>query len=78
MAMSLLNSLVIALPLGFYLSKTRGMGPDGLFIANFVATATATLNMGAWVATGRWTTARARAMARLQERAAAAGGRTGA
>lgn len=65
MAMSLLNSLLIALPLGFYLAKSRGMGPDGLFIANFVSTATATLAMGAWVATGRWTTARARATARL-------------
>jgi len=74
MVMSLLNSLVLALPLGFYLSMSRGMGPDGLFIANFVATATATVSMGVWVATGRWTTARARAMARMQERAESAAG----
>lgn len=72
MVMSLLNSLLIALPLGFYLSKGRGMGPDGLFIANFVATATATLTMAAWVATGRWTTARTRATARAKARADAA------
>ena len=60
MLLSLGSSLLFALPLGFYLSKTRGMGPDGLFVAQFASTALVTGVTGAWIATGRWTTARAR------------------
>ncbi len=61
MLLSLATSLLVALPLGLYLSKTRGMGPDGLFVAQFASTALVTLVTGLWIATGRWTTARTRA-----------------
>jgi len=71
MAISLANSVLVSLPLGLYLAKSRGLGPDGLFIAQFVSTAIGTLLIGGWVATGRWTTARARAMARAVPRASA-------
>ncbi|MBW2232045.1 MAG: MATE family efflux transporter [Deltaproteobacteria bacterium] len=57
MLISLGNALLISLPLGLYLARTRGMGPDGLFIAQFVSTAIGTVLTGAWVATGRWTRA---------------------
>jgi putative MATE family efflux protein len=62
MVLSIFTSLCVALPLGLYLSKTAGMGPDGLFIAQFVSTLVGTTLTGAWVATGRWTTARERAV----------------
>jgi len=65
MVVSLGNSLFVSLPLGIYLSKTRGMGPDGLFVSQFVSTAIATVLTGAWVATGRWTTARERALKKV-------------
>ena len=64
MVLSLATSLAISLPMGIYLSHGRGMGPDGLFVAQFVGVGLGTLLMGAWVATGRWTTARARAATR--------------
>lgn len=70
MIMSVMTSVVFTLPLGVYLSQTRGLGPDGLFIAQFASTVLSTLSVGAYVATGRWTTARARAMRRLDDRAA--------
>lgn len=55
MALSLINSIVITIPLGFYLTSTLEMGPQGLFIAQFVTTVIGTVTTGAWVATGRWT-----------------------
>jgi putative MATE family efflux protein len=63
MVISLVNAVGFSLPLGLYLATARGMGPDGLFVAQFASTAVGTLTTGAWVATGRWTTARARATA---------------
>jgi putative MATE family efflux protein len=66
MAISIANSVLLSLPLGIYLAKTRGMGPDGLFVAQFISTAIGTVLIGSWVATGRWTTARDRVMARAQ------------
>jgi len=62
MAISLANALLVSLPLGLYLAKTRGMGPDGLFVAQFTSSVIATLATGGWVATGRWTTARDRSL----------------
>jgi Na+-driven multidrug efflux pump len=58
MLISVLNSVLLTLPLGLYLSETQGMGPEGLFIAQFVSTLTGTVLTGGWVATGRWTRAR--------------------
>ena len=55
MAISLASALLIAIPLGLYLSEDRGFGPDGLFIAQFTSTALSTIVNGAYVATGRWT-----------------------
>ncbi len=63
MGVSIVTSVLVSLPLGIYLSKGYGMGPDGLFVAQFVSTALGTLLTGGWVATGRWTSARARALA---------------
>ena len=59
MLISIGNALLITLPLGLYLSQSRGMGPDGLFIAQFVSGTVGTLITGAWLLTGRWTRARA-------------------
>ena len=55
MGMSLASALLVAIPLGLYLSEDYGMGPDGLFIAQFASTALSTVINGAYVATGRWT-----------------------
>lgn len=55
MLISVLNALILTLPLGIYLAHTRAMGPDGLFIAQFASTAIGTLFTGAWLASGRWT-----------------------
>ena len=55
MALSLINSVVITIPLALYLTENRAMGPQGLFIAQFVTTALGTLATGLWLATGRWT-----------------------
>ncbi len=68
MAISIANSVLVALPLGLYLANARGLGPDGVFISQFVSTAIGTVLIGAWVATGRWTTARTRAMSRADLR----------
>ncbi len=57
MVISVLNAIALTLPLGIYLSQTRAMGPEGLFIAQFASTALGTLLTGAWVASGRWTRA---------------------
>lgn len=55
MALSLVNSIGITIPLGVYLTHTLGMGPQGLFIAQFVTTILGTVVTGGWLATGRWT-----------------------
>ena len=57
MLISIGNAVALTLPLGIYLSKSQGMGPDGLFIAQFVSGAVGTLITGAWLLTGRWTRA---------------------
>ncbi|MCS5637086.1 MAG: MATE family efflux transporter [Myxococcota bacterium] len=58
MLLSIATALLLTLPLGLYLSQSRGMGPDGLFIAQFASATVGTLITGAWVLTGRWTRAR--------------------
>ena len=55
MCISLLNSIAVAVPLGLYLTYSRGMGPEGLFVAQFVSAALGTLLTGGWLATGHWT-----------------------
>ena len=55
MVISLVNTLLVTLPLGWYLATRTDAGPTGLFIATFVSAATVTLAMGAWTASGRWT-----------------------
>ena len=57
MLISIGNAVVLTLPLGIYLSRSQGMGPDGLFIAQFVSGAVGPLITGAWLLTGRWTRA---------------------
>ena len=57
MLISVLNAVLLTLPLGIYLSESRGMGPEGLFIAQFASALIGTTLTGAWVLTGRWTNA---------------------
>lgn len=54
MGISLGNSLLVTLPLGYGLAYHTGLGPTGLWISGFASTVTGTLAMGAWLATGRW------------------------
>ena len=42
MLVTLLNAVLLTLPLGIYLAETRNMGPDGLFVAQFISTTTGT------------------------------------
>jgi len=61
MLLSIATALCVSLPVGLWLSAKAGYGPTGIFIAGVIGATVATLTTGAWVATGRWTTARARA-----------------
>lgn len=58
MCISLLTSIAITLPLGIYLTQGRDLGPQGLFIANFISGVLGTLLTGGWLATGHWTRVR--------------------
>lgn len=78
MLISIVSSLGFTLPIGWLLSTRLGMGPDGLFVASFAGAAAGTLGTGAWVATGRWTRARIRALERPSGAAGARAGRGGA
>jgi len=61
MIFSLVNALGLTVPLGVWLSTSRGMGPNGLFLASLIGAVAITLVTGVWVASGRWTRLRARA-----------------
>ncbi len=71
MLISVAGSLGFTLPLGWLLSSHLEMGPDGLFMASFFGSVVSTTATGAWVATGRWTSARTRALERPAPRARA-------
>ena len=49
------SALLVALPLGHYLSTGTSLGPTGLWIAILVNTSVVTLVTLGWLATGRWT-----------------------
>ncbi len=55
MLFSVGNSLLVSVPLGFYLSLNMGYGPSGVFITGLVSSIIVTLATGCWLATGRWT-----------------------
>lgn len=55
MAITLTNSLLVTIPLGFYLVKATDLGPSGIWIAQLVSAVVATSATGIWLATGRWT-----------------------
>jgi putative MATE family efflux protein len=55
MAITLVNSLVITIPLGFFLSQHTALGPTGIWTAQLVSSGLATTATGAWLAAGRWT-----------------------
>lgn len=57
MYLSIGCSLLVTLPLGFFLAAW--LGPTGIFAATLVGTVITTLATGAWLATGRWTRPRA-------------------
>ena len=56
MLISLLNSVLVTLPLGLWLASDGGMGlgVTGIFQASLVGAVTVTAAMGLWFATGRW------------------------
>jgi putative MATE family efflux protein len=59
MLISLANSLLVTLPLGFWLSTEWGLGRgvSGVFMASLCGSAIVTTLTGLWVATGHWTRA---------------------
>lgn len=54
MAISLGNSLLVTIPLGFGLALGTDLGERGIWIASFVGSLTATLGTGLRLAGGRW------------------------
>ena len=55
MAITLVNSLLVTIPLGFFLARQTELGPSGIWIAQLVSSGIATTATGIWLATGRWT-----------------------
>ncbi len=55
MIMSLFASVILTIPLGLYLTYELEMGPQGLFLAQFISALASALMTGSWLATGRWT-----------------------
>jgi putative MATE family efflux protein len=55
MAITLGNSLLLTIPLGFYLANHTPLGPTGIWTAQLVSSAVATSGTGLWLAAGRWT-----------------------
>ena len=70
MVMATANSLLVTLPLGWYLATQSSLGPTGLFQATLVGAFSVTLPLGAYVASGRWVKIglRARGSARPETR----------
>ena len=54
MVMSTVNSLLITLPIGWYLATQANWGATGLFAATLTGAITVTAMTGAYIATGRW------------------------
>jgi putative MATE family efflux protein len=55
MAITLTNSLLVAIPLGIFLVRATSLGPSGIWIAQLVSAIVATTATGIWLASGRWT-----------------------
>ena len=55
MAITLGNSLLLTIPLGFFLAHHTALGPSGIWTAQLVSSAVATSGTGLWLASGRWT-----------------------
>ncbi|MGH0033147.1 MAG: MATE family efflux transporter [Myxococcota bacterium] len=55
MLLSVGNSLLVTIPLGYLLSHHTGLGPTGLWASGLVSSVVATGSTAAWLATGRWT-----------------------
>jgi putative MATE family efflux protein len=55
MAITLSNSLLLTIPLGFYLAQHTALGPTGIWTAQLLSSAVATSATGLWLAAGRWT-----------------------
>jgi putative MATE family efflux protein len=60
MFISLANSILVTLPLGFWLASGWGigLGPTGVFAASLAGSVVITALTGLWIATGRWTRVR--------------------
>ena len=55
MLISVGNSLLLTIPLGWLLAHHTALGPTGLWISGLASSMVATLGTGLWLATGRWT-----------------------
>jgi len=55
MVLSVVNSVAVTLPLGWYLATRTDAGPTGLFVAMLVGAGTVTVALALWTLTGRWT-----------------------
>ncbi len=55
MGLSLANTLLFTIPLGYALAFHTSLAATGIWTAGLVGAATSTLSTGAWMATGRWT-----------------------
>ncbi len=55
MLLTLGNSLLLTLPLGYFLSLRLDWGPSGVFAASLVGAVVVTAGNGLWLSTGRWT-----------------------
>jgi putative MATE family efflux protein len=55
MLLSVGNSLLITIPLGYGLAFHTPLGPSGLWIAGFASSVVSAASTGLWLATGRWT-----------------------
>lgn len=55
MLLSLGNTFLLTLPLGYYLSQHTGLAETGLWISGLVSAFTGTASTALWLSTGRWT-----------------------
>jgi putative MATE family efflux protein len=55
MLLSLGNTLLLHVPLGWVLSQHTDLGASGLWLSGLLASGIGTAATGAWLATGRWT-----------------------
>ncbi len=66
MLISLGTTLAFTLPLSTFLARHTELGPTGIWIAFLASSVVSTVGTGLWLATGRWTRARAHSVPLLE------------